>query len=327
MDTLPFSCLTPEVRRLITFHRIPLSNDGKISITNSPAKLAKAGFLRPENAKNDEVVCEICLITYCNWEGESPFAVHRVLNERCPFLTTPSADDTIQNHPLVVDARNRWFPTSNDSDSSSNDSGYDSRLEDSQLSPDQSYVSVLSDEASFSFPFQPKVGGASMLFASRRLKTFTDHGCKLCIRWADEGFIFRSDSGDVQCVFCAIVLSFDSFEVQRLHAENSALCPCVLKKDVGNITRKDEELIRLKNLRRQQKNKDLQRSYAVCHPQFEDETDRLGTFENWPHDSWDEQLQPSAVCEAGFYFTGKSKVISLLNGTCLVTESDYALFH
>ncbi|KAK7092813.1 hypothetical protein V1264_008501 [Littorina saxatilis] len=309
MDTLRVNCLTPEVRRLITFQLTPLPNDRNLSFSNSPAKLARAGFQRGTDARNDEVMCSFCKITYGDWEGESPFAVHRVLNEHCPFLSTPSPEDAVQRHPKVVDARRRLFQANDESDNHGDDSGYDSRLEDSTHSPAPSYVSVLSPEASFSFPFHPKIGDASMLFASRRLRTFTEPGCKLCARWAEEGFVYRPDTDDVQCVFCEVVFPFDSFEVCELHADNSAACPRVLMKDVGNITVADEERIKLKNLQWQLKRKDPQQSYAVCHPQYEEEIIRVGTYENWPYNSsWDEQLhlQAAALSEAGFYYTGCS---------------------
>lgn len=302
MDTLSFSCMTPEVRRLVTFHITPFHNDRKISFSNSPAKLARAGFMRLEDAQNDEVTCEHCNLTYGDWEGESPFAVHRVLNENCPFLITPSPENAVQSDPRVMAARRRLFAA----DDHNNDSGNESRPEESPQPSQPSYVSVLSAETSFTFPFQPRVGGdASLLFASRRLKTFADPRCRLCTKWADEGFIFRPDTDDVQCVFCAVVFPFDSFGVQQMHADNSALCPCVLMKDVGNITRAGEERIRLKNLQRQLRNNELQQSYAVCHPQYEEESVRVGTYEHWPLSSWVEQLQPILLSEAGFFYTGK----------------------
>ena len=304
MDTLPFSCITPEVRRLVSFHRTPLPNDRKLSFSYSPAKLARAGFLRRDDAQNDEVTCERCNITYGDWEGESPFAVHRVLSEHCDFLITPSPEAAIQNHPRVVAARRGLFTEDDETDDRSNDSGYDSRLGDPPQPPQPTYGSVLSAEATFTFPFQPRVGNASMLFASRRLKTFTDPGCRLCIKWAEEGFVFKPDTEEVQCVFCAVVFPFDSFDVQQMHADSSALCPRVLMKDVGNITIAEEERIKLKNLQRQLKNKELQRSYAVCHPQYEEESVRVGTYENWTLGSWDEQLQSTVMSKAGFYFTG-----------------------
>ncbi|XP_070174262.1 baculoviral IAP repeat-containing protein 3-like [Littorina saxatilis] len=302
MDTSHVHCLTPEVRRLITFQLTPLPNDRNLSFSNSPAKLARAGFQRGADARNDEVMCSFCKITYGDWEGESPFAVHRVLNELCPFLSTPSPEDAVQRHPRVLDARRRLFQTNDESDNHGDDSGYYSRLEESTHSPAPSYVSVLSPEASFSFPFHPKVGDASLLFASRRLRTFTEPGCKLCARWAEEGFVYRPDTDDVQCVFCEVVFPFDSFEVRELHADNSSACPRVLMKDVGNITVAVEERIRLKHLQWQLKKKEPQMSYAICHPQYEEESIRTGTFENWP--KLEAKLEADDLSKAGFFFTG-----------------------
>ena len=117
-------------------------------------------------------------------------------------------------------------------------------------------------------------------------------------------------------MFCAVVFPFDSFDVQQMHADSSALCPRVLMKDVGNITIAEEERIKLKNLQRQLKNKNLQWSYAVCHPQYEEESVRIGTYENWTLGSWDEQLQSTVMSKAGFYFTGISLLVLLLILLC-----------
>ncbi|XP_076456080.1 baculoviral IAP repeat-containing protein 3-like isoform X2 [Babylonia areolata] len=295
---MDFNSRTPEMNRLFTFYRTKLPEWR--SISNSPAKFAKAGFSRSENAQTDEVTCEMCHITYSNWDGESPFAVHIVLNHQCLFLNTPSADDAIQSHPRVEEARHRWFPADSDTNDHTNDSGYDSRLDDS----DHFNVSVLSREASFPFPFSPKVGDMSMMLASRRHKTFTDTNCRLSIKWAEQGFVFKSDTGEVQCVFCAVVFPFDSFDVQQMHAENSVLCPLVLMKDVGNVTRAEEERIRHKHLLQQLQKKESQQSFAVSHPQYEEESRRAGTYENWPHGLYVEELQASEMTEAGFFYTG-----------------------
>ena len=339
MDNYSFNCITPEVRRLATFTHTPLPNQRKIAVSNSPAKLAKAGFMRHENAMEDEVSCEDCGIRYGGWSGESPFAVHRVLSEKCPFLNTPSSAHTIQQHPRVVEARRCLFPEndagSNDdgidgvnddasdadggnersdteeSDNSNDDSrsGTENEVPESSARPQQeepAFVSVLSDQANFTFPFKPLIGDYAVLFASRRLKTFTDQSCPECVEWAEEGFVFRSDTRDVQCVFCALVLPFHTCDPCQSHAAKSVCCPHVLMVDVGNIPAAVEEQIRTKNLLRQLRNRSPLRSYAIAFPQFEEEAVRLGTFDNWPYSSWDchAPLQASAMSEAGLYYTG-----------------------
>ncbi|KAL8561381.1 hypothetical protein ACOMHN_063308 [Nucella lapillus] len=110
MDTSSFNCNTPEVRRLVSFHRTPLPNHQKLSLSNSPAKLATAGFMRRTDAFKDDVCCESCGIMYGDWAGESPYAVHRVLNETCPILTNSSAVNDVLQHPRVVHARRQLFP-------------------------------------------------------------------------------------------------------------------------------------------------------------------------------------------------------------------------
>ena len=339
MNASSFTCFIPELRRLGTFQDIPLPNHQNLSISNSPAKLAKAGFQRRENAASDEVACEYCGIVYSEWAGESPFAVHRVLNEHCQFLNTPSSANIIRDHPRVVEARRRLFPDDDDAtgnevddadsevgddanddttdeerdseaeggDSESANDSIDDESNDSQQQEQvvhPAFVSVLSPQADFTFPFEPRVGDNSMLFASRRLMTFSDPGCPECVEWAEEGFVFKADTRDVQCVFCAVVLPMHTCEPKDSHAEESPFCPVVLLIDVGNISAAEEERIKLKNLQRQLKNKSQQRSYAICYPQYENESVRTGTFENWPHKSWDDNLHVSVMSEAGFYFTG-----------------------
>ncbi|KAL8558422.1 hypothetical protein ACOMHN_064769 [Nucella lapillus] len=358
MDTSYFTCITPEVRRLVSFHRTPLPNHHKMSISNSPAKLAKAGFQRRADAFKDEVCCESCGIVYGDWAGESPFAVHRVLNEKCPLLTNSSAANDVLQHPRVVSARRQLFPvddleTNNRSDGDDRDdadpAGSENENSESEgdefdhnrdeetendddapnsqalvssspetdnntthgsnatqsAEPQPTFVSVMSAQASFAFPFEPPVGGFSLLFASRRLKTFADMGCPECIEWAEEGFVFRSATRDVQCVFCAITLPFHICEPKQAHVEKSASCPRVLLFDVGNISTAEEEHIKLKNLQRQLKTKSSpDRHYTICYPQYEEESVRLGTYDNWPYSCWDDHLHPSLMSQAGFYFTG-----------------------
>ncbi|XP_076467627.1 uncharacterized protein LOC143298633 [Babylonia areolata] len=362
MDGSTFTCITPELTRLVSFKRTPLPIHLKYSISNSPAKLAKAGFMRRTDASKDEVCCESCGVVYGDWEGESPLAVHRVLSEKCPILINSTADDVL-NHPSVKRARRQLFPeperthntsdeederdnaddsvrertngredeTNNSEETVHNNNAGDNDHDDSTVSlseqsnsdtesePDTnnvtqsvplqpSYVSVLSQQANFAFPYEPPVGGFSSLFASRRLKTFPDSGCPDCIEWAEEGFVYRTATRDVQCVFCTLILPFNTvtvYQPQQAHAEKSVSCPRVLLIDVGNISTADEERIRLKNLQRQLKDKSSpDRHYTICHPQYEEESVRLGTFVNWPHSSWDDHLQPSLMAQAGFYFTG-----------------------
>ncbi|KAK7477028.1 hypothetical protein BaRGS_00031708 [Batillaria attramentaria] len=306
MDSPSFSCFTPEVRRLSTFQTTPILNQPSLSISNSPAKFAQAGFLRAEGASNDDVTCEYCGITYGGWSGESPFAVHRVLNEKCPFLITPSPSNALHHHPRVVEARRRLFPADDENDEDSIQS-HDDSIDDETPEPSEPpYVSVLSAQAAISHPFQPKVGDFTMLFESRRLRTFTDQGCPECVAWAEEGFVFKPDIQNVQCVFCGVVLPFDAFDPKHLHAQKSASCPRVMCIDVGNISAADEERIKLKNLQRQLRSKSSSYPYAISYPQYEEEGVRLGTFENWPvgMGMWNTELQPAAMSSAGFFYTG-----------------------
>ena len=99
-------------------------------------------------------------------------------------------------------------------------------------------------------------------------------------------------------------------EPKDSHAKESPFCPLVLLIDVGNISAGEEERIKLKNLQRQLKNKSQQRSYAICHPQYEDESVRIGTFENWPPST---QIEPSDLSACGFYFTGIKETTLFIN--------------
>ena len=84
--------------------------------------------------------------------------------------------------------------------------------------------------------------------------------------------------------------------------------------DVGNISAAEEERIKLKNLQRQLKNKSQKRSYAICYPQYEDESVRTGTFENWPHKYMGlTTFMISVMSEAGFYFTGIKETTLFIN--------------
>ena len=291
----------------------------------------------------DDVSCDYCGITYGEWSGESPYAVHRVLGEHCLFLSRPAT--TNPNHPRasLASVRRRLFPDSEsteddsvrveesddsgdnlpdnnrddiegendatDDDMSSlstgSDHGNDSIDTDNNSSQGSSFVSLLSPQTAFDFPFEPRqeLGGSSMLFASRRLKTFTEPGCPECVEWAEEGFVYRQDSHDVQCIFCEVILPYHCCEPKQCHKQKSGVCPRVLYIDVGNISMVEEERIKLKNLQRQLRRKSPQGYYAVHHPQYENEDLRFGTFENWPPLAW--QHEPAVLCSAGFFYTGK----------------------
>ncbi|GFO40297.1 baculoviral iap repeat-containing protein 2 [Plakobranchus ocellatus] len=277
---------TLNFERLRTFYKSPLPKEIEIELSNSPMKLAEAGFERSPSAKSDEVECSSCGIKYRNWSGESPLAVHRTLSPLCPFMNkpqhSPSPIHSSQGaHTNISKIRRQLFPDTCPSSSNA---------------------------ANFELPFMPKVGDYLMLFESHRLMTFDTVFSSCSASYAKEGFILNKDVGKVVCVFCKLEVEYNTSiqlaQLERDHEDMSPQCPFALQYDVGNISRDAEAEIRKKYLEQHQFDGLYTRgNYIIRHPQYEDAKERLDTFVTWPklHAS----LFPSSkMVEAGFYYSG-----------------------
>ncbi|XP_005095400.1 baculoviral IAP repeat-containing protein 3-like [Aplysia californica] len=293
MDFVSNLTATPVQKRLETFYRSPLPNDLQLSLSNSPLKLAEAGFMRPQEPTSDEVTCSYCGAEYMGWCGESPQAVHRVLNPKCPYMNTPPSSTSTS--PLIE----------------SDPDNHRSRIESlrRQLFPDsrRSSSNILAD---IQHPFKPKHGDYLMLFESHRLLTYNDPGSENAAVYAKDGFIFKIDSGKVVCVYCDLELDFiirDSPSLRSVHGEKSLSCPFVKLYDVGNVSHELERKIRDK-IRSRYLNDDSQSSeassvhYSIKHPEFEDVEVREGTYNNWLK-YLARSLTPAKMAECGFYYT------------------------
>ena len=286
METYCYPDMREAVTRLLSFQQYPIISSGdeeSMSRFNSPLKLSDAGFFRQPGAPRDEVTCFACDVTFCGWNGQSPLAVHRVLNPVCPFLNEEDENqDLQQSSSLAISntVRRRLFETPPVHNAEQRISGNSDtqREQQNQLSG-----------------FKPAYGGYDMLFERFRLLTFDDPFNRQSEEWAACGFIYQRESSTVICVFCGKESSFESDQPPFVvHRSMSANCPIVKYIDVGNISIELEDSVK-------QQNGPSQRSVAYLHPQFEDEEDRKKTFEYWPClPQTEEQL-----VEAGFYFTGK----------------------
>ncbi|XP_041364744.1 baculoviral IAP repeat-containing protein 2-like isoform X2 [Gigantopelta aegis] len=305
MENYGYPEMREEVKRLLSFQQYAIlssADEESMSRFISPMKLSNAGFFRQAGSPVDEVTCFACSVTFSGWNGQSPLAVHRVLNPECLFLNEVSENrQSTQSASLATSTnavRRRLFETpergtEQNNAGTSNSSGTPSEQQD--LLP----------------RFAPVCGGNEMLFETHRLLTFVDPSNRQSEEWAANGFIYQSENNAVKCVFCGKESNFETeqppFEV---HRSISANCPIVKYIDVGNITRDLET-----SVKSQQLNIDLnghsQRLLGYLHPQFEDEDDRKKTFEYWPClPQTEEQL-----VEAGFYFTGISdKVVCFACG-------------
>ncbi|GFS07459.1 E3 ubiquitin-protein ligase XIAP [Elysia marginata] len=285
MDYLTEAVAAPEYERLQTFYISPLPKENQLSLSNTPMKFAEAGFVRTPTALADEVECSACGIKYKGWAGESPLAVHRTLSPNCPFLNTPPTPlrgSSHSEHPNINTIRRQLFPN----------------------------TSSMSSAADFKTPFLPKCGDTLMLFESHRLMTYCNVHSAEAAMYAKAGFILNKSSGKVVCVFCDIEIDRSSHlgDLEEEHTNLSPDCPYNLGYDVGNISRYDEERIRLKKLDQTRSDKLAgklwcQCNYIIKHPEFEDRESRKETFATWPklHTSL---FPPDLMVQSGFYYSG-----------------------
>ncbi|KAH9520251.1 hypothetical protein Btru_060369 [Bulinus truncatus] len=292
--------------RLQTFSLSPLPSDFKFS--NSPLKLAEAGFARPlKKGKDltDQVECSSCGVKYEGWSGESPLAVHRTLNPNCPFLNTPPAISTIS---LLIKQHNvlDWFKNHSSSEESFR------RQPQPNDETDFLKETDICSVPDIQHPFLPKQGGYLMLFESHRLLTFNNYISSESAIYAEAGFIYDAASREVKCVFCSIRFDKQTMNVSFLksrHAEKSPLCPFVQLYDVGNISidaeKRIREKVRVQHLNdiRGTKISDVKMKCVIKHPEFEEITARLGTFKTWPK-LISLTFPANIMADAGFYYSG-----------------------
>ncbi|XP_055877363.1 death-associated inhibitor of apoptosis 2-like isoform X1 [Biomphalaria glabrata] len=307
MDNATNCGLTSLYMRLQTFSLSPLPNDYKFS--NSPLKLAEAGFARPLTKGKDltdQVECSSCGVKYEGWSGESPLAVHRTLNHKCAFLNTPpptfSTTSLFSNQKNVSD----WIQKHS---IYNENCGSEPQAWDETVSPSKANICSALD---IQHPFLPKEGGYLMLFESHRLLTFKNIITPDAATYAESGFIYDATSREVICVFCNIRFdnqSINILDLESKHAEKSPRCPFVQLYDVGNIPINAERMIREKvrakhlNDIRSPKASSLKMKCVIKHPEFEEISARLGTFKTWPK-LMAVIFPASIMAEAGFYYSG-----------------------
>ncbi|KAK7460329.1 hypothetical protein BaRGS_00038917 [Batillaria attramentaria] len=282
MDVSRSCFLTPDMKRLVTFHETPIRSSLCRSLSNSASKFSQAGFERKPDAIDDIVECSECGASFRDWEGESPIAVHRVISPNCPFLNRgfddPHSDRLLEREGV----RRQLFPSS-------------PGTEDTR--PSQR---VLHRQNVIRHPFKPKFGGFEMLFASHRLLTFGDLSHPRSSVLAENGFVYRQESADVLCVYCGVVLDVNIHQPKLAHERESPDCPFVLLFDVGNIGREEEGCIRLKYFQQRQRVTNTS-VFTIRHPECESVDVRRATFANWPrHEA---ALDPKIMSGAGFYYT------------------------
>ncbi|KAK7495207.1 hypothetical protein BaRGS_00013617 [Batillaria attramentaria] len=282
MDVSRSCFLTPDMKRLVTFHETPIRSSLCRSLSNSASKFSQAGFERKPDAIDDIVECSECGASFRDWEGESPIAVHRVISPNCPFLNRefddPHSDRLLEREGV----RRQLFPSS-------------PGTEDTR--PSQR---VLHRQNVIRHPFKPKFGGFEMLFASHRLLTFGDLSHPRSSILAENGFVYRQESADVLCVYCGVVLDVNIHQPKRAHERESPDCPFVLLFDVGNIGREEEGCIRLKYFQQRQRVTNTS-VFTIRHPECESVDVRRATFANWP--TLQADVDPEQLSEAGFFYT------------------------
>ncbi|BFY98345.1 hypothetical protein BsWGS_01384 [Bradybaena similaris] len=308
-------------KRLDTFISSQFHISPESSISNSPLKLAEAGFIRKHSAALDEVECLFCGAKYSGWSGESPSAVHRILNPKCIFLNTPPASALTEVASLIGHEH-----------SDDNETVKNMLL--------QSVHSLQGNSHRFidiKHPFLPKQGDYVLLFESHRLLTFIhkDLISSYAEMYAEAGFVYNITSKSVFCVFCNLELDFQPvsrFSLENTHDEKSPDCPFVKLFDVGNISMEVERKVHDKVAQQQvcSTEKSAEVNYAIKHPAFEAEAERVGTFSTWP--KWLAKVVPGiTMAKCGFYYTGFSdKVVCFACGIGLSDwspEADPALQH
>ena len=305
MDLMSISSSTPLKCRLQSFQEFPMP-DKKMS----PSKLAEAGFVRfEESTSSDEVKCCFCDAKFSDWDDEPPQAVHRILNPKCPFMNTPAS-----SHSTLFSELENVAETGSEGEGEFRSNCRKREDIRRQLFPDTLWSSPVSrstttNNADLKLPLKPKQGDFLMLFESHRILTFTDPCSDIAAVYAEDGFIYKIDSGKAVCVFCNLqfdINSHTSFQLKSLHREQSNQCPFANLYDVGNVSRCLERKVRdkIRNNFLDNGANDSNVHNVIKHPEFEDINVRQGTYKNWLK-TLAHFFPSSKMSECGFYCTCK----------------------
>ncbi|XP_055959464.1 uncharacterized protein LOC126832196 [Patella vulgata] len=152
-------------------------------------------------------------------------------------------------------------------------------------------------------------------YESLRVLTFPNP--QMAGEWAAGGFVYIEDD-KVQCVYCAGVVTSYSEQLniidvhEKISPKGRYCCPMVSGIDVGNVSRKLEELVRKKLIDKDNRPKNMKTSFPVLHPQYRRVEERLTSFKHWS-----KQYKPTKtqLADAGFFYTGVvTKVICFCCG-------------
>ncbi|XP_050418079.2 baculoviral IAP repeat-containing protein 3 isoform X1 [Patella vulgata] len=152
----------------------------------------------------------------------------------------------------------------------------------------------------------PRIGDKVFnAYESFRILTFPNPQDERAAEWAVDGFVYIGND-NVQCVYCAGVTSYqEQLNIRDSHEKISPkgryYCPMVSGIDVGNVSRKLEELVRKKLIDKNNRPRNIKNNFPVLHPQFSKTEERLASFRHWP-----KQYKPTKIqlTEAGFFYTG-----------------------
>ncbi|KAK6165909.1 hypothetical protein SNE40_022723 [Patella caerulea] len=157
-------------------------------------------------------------------------------------------------------------------------------------------------------------------YESFRVLTFPNPQDEMAGEWAARGFVYVAND-KVQCVYCAgVVMSYrEQLNIKDVHEKISPkgryCCPMVSGIDVGNVSRKLEELVRKKLIDKDNRPKHMKNGFLVLHPQYRRTEERLTSFRHWS-----KQYKPTKtqLAEAGFFYTGVvTKVICFCCGVSI----------
>ncbi|XP_050409800.1 uncharacterized protein LOC126824592 isoform X2 [Patella vulgata] len=152
----------------------------------------------------------------------------------------------------------------------------------------------------------PRIGDTVFnAYESFRILTFPNPQDAKAEEWSVNGFVHIGNN-NVQCVYCAAVTSYqEQLNIRDVHEKISPkgryYCPMVSGIDIGNVSRKLEELVRKKLIDKNNRPKNMKNNFPVLHPQFRKTKERLASFEHWPKQYKPTKLQ---LVESGFFHTG-----------------------
>ncbi|XP_076460125.1 uncharacterized protein LOC143293102 [Babylonia areolata] len=295
---------------------------------------------------------------------ESPAAVHRVISPRCPALNpsdeSTMTEDSLQidllrlmdnpysrylpcriqtssmtpeqsPHPTNIHrtarAQRVLFPEpqQHQQDGDENHQNSEADVPQGAATPNAVAQPSVLDQTPITHPFKPKSGNYDHLFASHRLHTFPQPIVNTKYQtWAEEGFIFRREQQDVMCVYCGTVLVLNGHQPSAVHRKVCPSCPFVMGFDVGNISQKQEQCIRLVYFKQQAARKQKNSEMKIKYVQYQKEEERLGSFQGWP--KMCVKIFPSHIMvSAGFFYSGYSdKVVCHSCGVELYDWSEEA---